>query len=271
MSWVSRTATGGCCCPTSQSRDQPARRGLSVIVSLNEIAATAAKAVRGCGHPEGIAEEMGFAARWLCERDLPGLELLLAALDDASTGGTAVGPVAERQGDVLTLRTADRSPLPLLRAAPSAVELVIAGSPHPDNMSQSYSVELDAVTHPLLLVPFVARNRSRPSPARWMTADGPVVVEPCGTSVRIRAEHRSSLVAEAGRQVVVGSFELDGSPPVIITSDDLDDASRRSIANGCLVDHDAWEQLGELATRTYVAVSEISRRRGAGAGLIDND
>ncbi len=52
-----------------------------MIVSLNEIAETAKKATRGCGHYFGIAEEMAFAARWLCERGLPGTEKLLHALE----------------------------------------------------------------------------------------------------------------------------------------------------------------------------------------------
>lgn len=242
-----------------------------MIVSLNEIAATSAKAVRGCGHPEGVAEEMGFAARWLCERDLPGLDVLLPALDDASAGGTLVDPIADRRGDGMTLRAVDRSPLPALRVAPSVVELVVAGSPRREGVSKPYSVELDAVTHPLLLVPFVARSKARPMRATWTTADGPVVLEPSGAGVQIRAAHRSSLLAPVGRHMMVGSFEPDCRPPVIITGDDLADASRRSIANGCTVDDTGWERLGALAARTYVAVSEISRRRGAGAGLTDND
>ncbi len=242
-----------------------------MIVSLNEIAATAAKAVRGCGHPEGIAEEIGLAVRWLCERELPGLAVLLSALDDGPAAEDPGAPVLERRGSAITLRSADGGRLSVLRVAPSVVELVVAGAAEPDGSSESRSVGCDTLTDPLLLAPFVARSPAGPMIARWRTPDGPVVVEMSGTGVRIRAETESALVAAVGRQVIVEPSEPDHGPPIVITSDDLDHASRRSITGGCPVDDTDWERLCELAARTYVPVSEESRLRGAGAGLTDND
>lgn len=242
-----------------------------MFVSLNEIAATAAKAVRGCGHPEGIAEEIGLAVRWLCERELPGLAVVLSALDDRSASEDPGAPVLERRGSAIRLRSADGGRLSALRVAPSIVELVVAGAAGPDGSSGSHSVGLDALTHPLLLAPFVARSTAAAMAARWETPDGPVVVGLSGAGVRIRAGTESALVAAVGRQVIVEPSEPDHGPPIIIISDDLDDASRRSITGGCPVDDTDWERLCELAARTYVPVSEESRLRGAGAGLTDND
>ncbi len=51
-----------------------------MIVSLGELAETAQKATIGCGHSFGIAEEMAYATRWLCERGFHGTAKLLHAL-----------------------------------------------------------------------------------------------------------------------------------------------------------------------------------------------
>lgn len=63
-------------------------------LSLNEVAAQARKAARGAGYSWGMAEEAGWAARWLCAQGLDGCGLLLAALRRADTGGPGACPLA---------------------------------------------------------------------------------------------------------------------------------------------------------------------------------
>jgi len=241
-----------------------------VIVSLNEIQATAAKAARGCELPVGLAADVGFATRWLCERELPGVSTLLSALDESAPIGVNVADADADAGDgrrVLTVTDdAGDIPVPALLVAPSLVELAT------DSASSPQSIEADAIARPLLLVPFVARRGSGTVTARWTTAAGSVLIEPSGVGVQVRAQGRSALAAAVGRQLTV---EVEGSdigrPPVAISSADLEAASQRSIANGILVDDVEWERLGRLAWRTYVPVSDQSRLQGAGAGLTDND
>ena len=258
-----------------------------MIVSLNEIAATAAKAVRGCGHPEGLAEEAGFAVRWLCQRELPGIPLLLAALGE---GAPADVELIEGSGRRIVRTAGGRGPVSVLRVGASLVELSTA-RPGPPDDSPLRPVAVESLTHPLLLVPFVARDRSGRVTARWSTADGPVVVEPAdgpvvvepaADGIRIRAASHAALGASLGGDVVVGrgvvhsgrqvgSVRPEDQLPIFQGPADLEAASQRSIVNGCTVDDVEWAQLGELAGRSYVPVSEESRLRGAGAGLTDND
>ncbi len=49
--------------------------------SLGEIKALAVKAARGAGMPWGMADEAGFAVRWLQARNVPGLAALARYLD----------------------------------------------------------------------------------------------------------------------------------------------------------------------------------------------
>ena len=48
--------------------------------SLGEISALCTKATRGVGHPWGVAEEAGWAMRWLAQHSLPGAEALAGLL-----------------------------------------------------------------------------------------------------------------------------------------------------------------------------------------------
>ncbi|MCK0122396.1 DUF3726 domain-containing protein [Loktanella sp. F6476L] len=50
------------------------------MFSLNEVEATAKKAARGAGYSWGVADEAGFAARWLTARGVDGCAALAALL-----------------------------------------------------------------------------------------------------------------------------------------------------------------------------------------------
>ena len=226
-----------------------------MIVSLNEIAATAAKAVRGCGHPEGLAEEMGFAVRWLCQRELPGIPLLLAALGEGARSDVELIEGSDRR----IVRTAGgRGPVSVLRVGASLVELSTV-RPGPPDDSLLRPVAVESLTDPLLLVPFVARDRSGRVTARWSTADGPVVVGPAADGMRIRAKSQAALGASvgAGRRCRSGRratradrsarHDREDRLPIVHSPADLEAASQRSIANGCTVDDVEWAQLGDLA------------------------
>ncbi len=231
-----------------------------MIVSLNEVQATATKAVRACGHPVGIADDMGFAIRWLCARELPGVALLLAALD----GYVPVEPLLAGGGDRLRLSGANGVPLSAVRVGMSVVELALTDeSPR--------SVHVDVLTHPLLVVPFVARHGSGRLAVRWSTPEGAVVAESPGDGLRLRAQSTAPLTATSGYDVIVGAAPIGDSPPVLVSAVELQAAADRTLDTGCLVVDEEWERLERLAWRTYVPVSAESRLRGAGAGLTDND
>ncbi len=236
-----------------------------MVVSLNEIAATAAKATRGGGHSVGMAEDMGFATRWLCQRALPGAAQLLAALDEFE----AVEVVALSDGDggrriVVSGRGGPGGAVSALQAGPSLVELSTLGP-----------VRVELLTRPLLVVPFVARaaGRGHGISMRWTAAGDVVVVD--GTAdgaVAIRGRSWSALTAPVADDVMVRAAADRGADlAVLLGQDDLDAASTQAIAQGCELDGEVWDRLGGLAWRTYVPVSEESRLRGAGAGLTDND
>ena len=245
-----------------------------MIVSLNEIAATTAKAVRGCGHPEGIAEEMGFAVRWLCERELPGLAAIRSALtDDAGSVGPSAGEPTINRDRRERIRLQAGGRVAALRFAPSLVELAVAGREHSTDLPPRCTVTAAAMSHPLLLVPFVDRARCDRVSARWSTADGPVVVERSEAGICIQAEPGTVLAAAVGRDVAVtvGPFEQESGLPVAVTANELVEAARRSVDGGCTVEKAEWKQLGDLAWRSYVPASAEARLRGAGPALDDDD
>ena len=68
--------------------------------SVGEIGSLCLRAVRGAGHPWGIAEEASWAVRWLIRAGLPGADALADALEAADlsslTNGIAAADLANK-------------------------------------------------------------------------------------------------------------------------------------------------------------------------------
>jgi len=235
-----------------------------LIVSLNEVAAVAQRATSGCGHAFGIAEEMGYAIRWLCERDLRGAEKLLHALSRFQDTGIAL----ENRADGLHVcSTGDETPSPLI-LAPSIGDLFIA------HRQMRTTILVRELGHPLLLLPFISRAASAGDVASisWTTVDGnPLVVNFNGEGCQIFAADPLALIQARAGDITCRWETLDADAPSLYTARQLEELRRANIARGCKLNDSVWSKLQTLAHKTYVPISEASRLSGAGAGLTDND
>lgn len=100
--------------PTVSGPILPETDARSLTVSLAEVDAMAKKATRGAGFSWGMAEEAGFACRWLAAHGLPGPETLLRVLSEAPptarcplTRGTSIADRAQALLDGEALRVSD--------------------------------------------------------------------------------------------------------------------------------------------------------------------
>ncbi|MDQ2094440.1 DUF3726 domain-containing protein [Rhodalgimonas zhirmunskyi] len=104
--------------------------------SLGEVEALARKAARGGGYSWGMAEEAGFAVRWLCAHGLDGCGALALLLDS----GAGACPLA-------------------------------AGTGFADDVARfAQAAELGELNAPLLLLPFVAQAAGRLGGTLTLTA-----------------------------------------------------------------------------------------------------
>jgi hypothetical protein len=237
-----------------------------VIVSLNEIENLATKAARGAGFAWGMAEEVGFAARWLMAHDLDGIAAVdaLLALPDACRGGAAC-PI--RAGT---------------RLADGAVRELPWTSP-----------ELVA---PLLLLPFAAHLAEDVRTALTLACDGALIeimpgvdggqvairgdLSALRSTVRIaRCEAPSIDAPSQEAQRDPGPAHRTGCEPTCYEDNrDQPRLGDRTLGTLCrprlgerVVDDAAWARLSVLEGRTHVPASMRSRRTGAGGRLADND
>jgi hypothetical protein len=235
-----------------------------MIVSLNEIAETAKKATRGCGHHFGIAEEMAFAIRWLCERGFHGTEKLLQALEQFETVDLEVSDTA----DELRIAGNDDNPIPALTLAPSIAELLVAHHSNPK------PVVVRSLTHPLLLVPFLARAADSDEVicAHVTTIDANSVMINCARGgAHICANDASALLTACADRLTCHWGRGQTDIPVLFRSHQLCAQHESAIHRCCDISNAVWEKLLKFAHNTYVPSSEASRLTGAGAGLTDND
>ena len=206
-----------------------------MICSLNEIDAHVKKAARGSGLAWGLAEEAGKAARWLEGHRLDSLPLFAALLEAGVNG---------------PLRIADD----VWRAEHGALHPIIAGAALSDQAAQAVRpITLADVVFPMLLVPFAVlavRATGTLYALRWdavIVSVTPDNVSTLGTGLRAASADVRCYDAPASGRVL------------------------HPMPAGVPVDDTVWARLDVLAKRTYVPASDISRRRGAGAGMIDND
>lgn len=212
--------------------------------SIGEIAGLIQKAYRGIGRPWGLAEEAGRAADWLASRGLPGPDMFA---------------LLTRRFDGTDCR--DCTPIDLTgpwKAPGSGLCPVIAGSSFcdaPMGVREPGGLSMHAVVAPLLILPFAAAVAGRTG---WCLAvEWPGVKAVCAPGgYRIHAA-AGDLVGDMGN-LTLSVTRADGN---------VSGPGRQRVQ----CSKATFETLDHFAHRTYVPETELSRLKGAGAGLTDND
>jgi hypothetical protein len=212
--------------------------------SLVEAQTLAKKAARGAGYSWGLAEEAGFALRWLSAHGLPGATALSALLE--MVGGN-LPPCPDPAAPGWNPDTGEAGPDPLCPIALGAALADGATGPVPGD-------RLGPVYCPLLLAPFAAH----------LPLGGGLVLEWAGAgiafgtgSVTITGAPAALLAGNAVCSLRYGS--LTAATPVTTASRIPAEAAPHI------------EMLARFAARTYAPATEASRLAGAGAGTSDND
>ncbi len=203
--------------------------------SLNEIQTTSKKATRGAGYSWGLAEEAGFAVRWLCNQGMDGCAALARTLtqfdgaDFMDISPNVQGEQWSAKGDVLC---------PLIAGA--------VLSDHANKL-RAQAVNVGPVLEPSLLIPFAALC------ARAL--QGVVTVEFPG-GVAILDGNNLSYSGHAGSATEIVVIRLGGelgTPNAAVSRGNPESS--------------AWDALNKFAQRTYAPATEESRMKGAGAEL----
>jgi len=222
-------------------------------VSLNEVEQTSMMAARGAGYAFSLAGEAGSAARWLAMRGLPFLEPLctgvlsqmhrLESFTSARQVGSSYGPtdVSRRFGPISVLTALLDGALGL----PTGTE----------------ELSIRSLAAPALVLPVLARLSK--------SYDRPLLVRWPGVAVECRA---GFVLVDDARSAALGATHCDW----LVVSRMALPFAKAEEANclrhhGANVDETHWRELRHLANRTYTPESETVRRRGAGAGFIDNE
>ncbi|WP_136441868.1 DUF3726 domain-containing protein [Pacificoceanicola onchidii] len=211
--------------------------------ALIEVEAMAKKAARGAGYGWGMAEEAAKATRALCAVGLDGVAALAAALTSVDGKNLSEVRPSTLSGD--------------WRGETGALCPVSTGAALSDSV-QIWAKEGKRITNinvPVLLVPFAmnaARHHGQTVTLTW--GGSQVVTDGSSVDVSLDHEYKENEIADMATVRVGGQLT---SPS----------ASHFRSAPAA----DDWKTLCDLAQRTYAPDTEESRRKGAGAGLTDND
>ena len=205
--------------------------------SIGEIGALATKAARGSGLDWGLAEEAGYAVKWLHRRELPGVTALCRYLSWRYDGNIMSWPD----------------------------ETGIYGHYCPIAIGAAYSdgafgdeAKFSRIKTPLLLIPFVAiRVAEKPLEINIGSSRFYLAKDQIGYT-----NNKAAILGDtAACQISMASSSV---PNITITN--VSDFPRvPSTATACV------SVLENFAKNTYAPATEESRLAGAGAGLNDND
>jgi len=212
--------------------------------TLSEIESYVRKAAQATGLGWGLAEEAGKAARWLDAFDLPGVEIVLAHLqqlagkDYRQFAPTDLGGVWRAQGDYLC---------PIITGAALADRSY--------QMLTGTEFRLGPVACPILLAAMIGQA-ARYHRVTFTTSWSGVSISCYENGISIEGKRGDLLVGETES---VKCLQLENTRAQFLPSTMAGD-----------VDSEAWQAIDKLAFKTYAPATAESRA-GAGAGLTDND
>src|SRR5210317_125424 len=206
--------------------------------SLGEIGALATQAARGSGMDWGLADEAGYAVKWLQRRQLPGVAALCRYLSWRQAGEITLWPDdTAHDGHYCPIAT---------------------GAAYGDGVFGD-DVQFARVRTPLLLVPFIAL-RATNSPV--CLSMGKAVFALTQDKFGFSKNDTAILMDSSACQIYAAS---DDELPAIITIANAAIPRVPVTASACIT------VLNSFAKNTYAPATEASRLAGAGAGLNDND
>lgn len=211
--------------------------GGGMSYSLNEIEAMSKRAARGSGLAWGLAEEAAKATRWLAGFGYPSAELLVNLLE---------------LNDKLPAIDLSPSSLEGIWRAPAArMSPLISGAAISDcaqRMQAGQPISIEAVSYPLLIVPFAAGAALR--------LGGAVAV--AWGAVRMVTDGKRLCVQGDGAEILaVHASHVHCSAPAVMEAP-------IAMVTRADVSQEVWARLGVFAQRTYAPASEASRLLGAG-------
>ena len=206
--------------------------------SLGEIAALATKAARGSGMDWGLADEAGYAVKWLQRRQWPGGAALCRYLSWRQAGEITIWPDdTARDGHYCPIAT---------------------GAAYGDGAFGD-DVQFARVRTPLLLIPFISL-RAANSPV--CLSMGNAVFTLTQDKFGFSKNDTAILMDSSACQIYAAS---DDELPAMITIANAAIPRVPVTASACIT------VLNSFAKNTYAPATEASRLAGAGAGLNDND
>ncbi|WP_423908067.1 DUF3726 domain-containing protein [Candidatus Spongiihabitans sp.] len=205
--------------------------------SIGETSVLAIKAARGVGMPWGLAEEAGFALRWLSQNSAPGVSALCRYLSFHKTAleediPPAVWPDSQSWHCPLHLGAA---------ISDGVIDL---------------PVTVPGVREPLLLLPFLATRATD----GWL-----VSLEMGPTRVMVASDRFASNIADTNLLIDQASCRITFKDGALPASGRQTNSRIPTTVTECLA------VLTRFAHHTYAPATEESRLVGAGAGLNDND
>ncbi len=250
--------------------------------SLNEIAATTRKAVRGAGYPWGIADEAAANQYWMASYRLNGCPRLVQVLQQLN--GVDHKDYSPDCQD-LHWRSSGKYLCPLITSCALTDRVKM--------LSENSTLTIANVAEPLLLIKSVFYLASFTASVSMRWSDCLLVTD--GKVIKGSGSFRNYLIPGSGsankslngkceKTKTRSASDLFEVADVTLCMFDVSDTAtnaKPSLSDVELtlnerstrahVDFTDWQALDKFANRTYAPATEESRLKGAGSNLSDND
>ena len=213
-----------------------------MICSINEIKSIIIAASKGAGLSFSSARSLSSASVWMVQRGYDGVNGVFLALESQ-----------KKKEIIVTFKNKQMrvfSPVQAANGGSAIMDFLIVEKPNS-------KVELLNVDVPVLMVGFAG-----------------MIAESYNVQILIDFFDGSKVTIEGDKLFVNGTIPLKEANMNISINERAkikQDLGLKVKKKSLFVSFQSWEKLQELAALTYVEVTNLSHKSGAGAGLIDND
>ena len=242
-----------------------------IVLSFNEVMFYFSRAAVGAGLPYGLADDYGRSSIWIAAGGLDPAKFTSNALKFLDEAQSSLSAIQTENGAETVLRSSGEKKLSSLLAGPSVCDWISARDID-SNENQHFIAK--NVDHPFMLVAAVGSFNSGSWEISWQDSSGTLYAV-------LTAEHGNWKSSWDSADI---SF-MSGAADVTIRSVERSlfnadkwngkksycEKNRERVLETGVQVYEAWPIINSFFSRCLVTSTDVSRKSGAGAGLVETD
>ena len=246
-------------------------RSPELYLSFNEIMFYFTRAATGGGVPYGLAEDFGSAAKWIAASGLDPARITVNALKELESEQSCLKAFETESKKEIRLTTESGKKLSAILAGAAVCDIILGQTQNPKNLQKIVAENVDC---PFLICAAIGAANLEGWEISWSAEyDAPCSVLICEDG-SWHSSWKGSKIPELIDAVDVKIIFVENIEDYYLKCDtkyfNSGNNKKKLLETGIPV-YDSWPMIYSYFKRCLIPSTEESRKKGAGAGLLDID